>query len=562
MVKRILSFVGREINGLHEAAYLLAGSAFLSLLLALIRDRLLASSFGAGDVLDVYYAAFRVPDILFVTVASLVSTSILVPFLIERKEKGGEVLKQAIDALFSVFSILIVVVSFVTLLLMPYLMRWLFPEIMAGEYGHELVNLSRVILLSPIFLGISNFFASITQIRGRFLVYAVSPLLYNLGIILGIVCFYPLWGLSGLGLGVVLGASAHALIQVPFVVGEGLFPRFRRSIDWSLVRNIFALSIPRTITLGAQQLTALGLVSFASFLGAGAISVFTLSQNLQSVPLSLIGVSYSAAAFPILARAITEGNTRTFIEKTVQASRHIIFWSIPLSVLFIVLRAQIVRTVLGAGEFDWSDTRLTAASLALFIVSAVAQGLVLLFVRAFYAEGKTSKPLILNIISAVCTISVAYLLIKAFYAYPTFAYFIESMMKTEGVGGSVTLMLPLAFSFGAIVNVILHWYALSHEFSEFTHSITKAVFQSLSASIIGGFSAYQSLRYFDNIFDLTTALGIFLQGLCAGLLGILVTGVVLSLMKNPELSQAIAVFKQKVWRVGQVPLGDAGEPHI
>lgn len=562
MVKRILSFVGREINGLHEAAYLLAGSAFLSLLLALLRDRLLASSFGAGGALDVYYAAFRVPDVLFVTVASLVSTSILVPFLLEKKERGSDTLKRAIDDLFSVFSLLIVVVSLATLCLMPYLMRWLFPEIMAGEYGHELVNLSRVILLSPIFLGVSNFFASITQIRGRFLVYAISPLLYNLGIILGIVWFYPIWGLSGLGFGVALGACAHALIQVPFVVTEGLFPRLKTGIDWPLVRNIFALSIPRTITLGAQQLTALALVSFASFLGAGAISVFTLSQNLQSVPLSLIGVSYSAAAFPILARAIAEGNTRTFIEKTVQASRHIIFWSVPLSVLFIVLRAQIVRTVLGAGEFDWSDTRLTAASLALFIVSAVAQGLVLLFVRAFYAEGKTSKPLILNAISAVFTISIAYLLIRAFHAYPTFAYFIESMMKTEGVGGSVMLMLPLAFSLGAIVNVILHWYALSHEFGEFTRSMMKAVFQSLGASIIGGFSAYQSLRYFDNIFDLTTALGIFLQGLCAGLIGIIATALVLALMKNPELSQAIAVFKQKVWRVGTVPLGDAGEPHV
>ena len=562
MVKRILSFVGREINGLHEAAYLLAGSAFLSLLLALVRDRLLASSFGAGDALDVYYAAFRVPDTLFVTVASLVSTSILVPFLLERKEKGEDVLKQAIDGLFSVFSVIIIVVSLVAFALMPYLMKWLFPEIAAGEYGHELINLSRVILLSPIFLGISNFFASITQIRGRFLVYAISPLLYNVGIIFGIVCLYPLWGLSGLGLGVVLGAFAHALIQVPFVVKDRLFPKLKIKIDWLLVRNIFALSIPRTITLGSQQLTALALVSFASFLGAGAISVFTLSQNLQSVPLSLIGVSYSAAAFPILARAIAEGNTRTFIEKTVQASRHIIFWSIPLSVLFIVLRAQIVRTVLGAGEFDWSDTRLTAAALALFIVSAVAQGLVLLFVRAFYAEGKTSKPLVLNAISAICTVIVSYLLIKIFYAYPTFAYFIESMMKTEGVGGSVILMLPLAFSIGAIVNVILHWYTLSHEFSEFTGSIVRAIFQSLGASIIGGFAAYQSLRYFDNIFDLTTAFGIFFQGLCAGLFGIAVITCVLFLMKNPELNQAIAVFKQKVWRVGTVPVSDAGEPHV
>jgi len=562
MVKKILSFVGREISGLHEAAYLLAGSAFLSLLLALVRDRLLASSFGAGNLLDVYFAAFRVPDTLFVTVASLVSTSILVPLLLDRKEKGEGELKRVIDVLFSGFFGLMVIVALWAIFAMPYLMQILFPDIATGQYGRELVGLSRILLLSPLFLGISNFLASITQIRGRFLVYAISPLLYNLGIIIGIVVLYPRFGLYGLGCGVALGALLHAAIQAPFVIGDSLFPKIRFRLDWTLIRSVFSLSVPRTITLSSQQLTTLALVSFASFLGAGSISVFNLSQNLQSVPLSLIGVSYSAAAFPILARAISEKNMKLFIEKTVQACRHIIFWSVPLSVLFIVLRAQIVRTVLGAGRFDWSDTRLTAAALALFIVSATAQGLVLLFVRAFYAEGKTSKPLLMNVFSAVLTIVLAYVLIRVFNGYPTFAYFIESIMKTDGAGGSVILMLPLAFSIGALLNALLHWNALSHEFSEFTKSMMKATFQSLGASIIGGFVAYQGLRYFDNIFDLTTALGIFLQGLCAGIVGSIAITILLALMKNPELSQAIEVFKQKVWRTGGVPIGDASEPHI
>ncbi|MFA6095311.1 MAG: lipid II flippase MurJ [Candidatus Paceibacterota bacterium] len=562
MVKRILSIVGREISGLHEAAYLLAGSAFLSQLLALIRDRLFASSFGAGGALDAYYAAFRVPDALFVTVSSLVSTSILVPFLLERKERGEDDLKRSIDALFSAFFALVVIAAVAAFIAMPALMQWLFPDIMAGEHGGDLIGLSRIILLSPIFLGISNFLASITQIRGRFLIYAISPLLYNLGIIAGIVLLYPYFGLYGLGMGVAIGALLHALIQAPFVITDGLFPKIRLRLDWQLVRSVFALSIPRTVTLSSQQLTALVLVSFASFLGAGSISIFNLSQNLQSVPLSLIGASYSAAAFPLLARAIAEKNIRAFIEKTVQACRHIIFWSVPLSILFIVLRAQIVRTVLGAGQFDWSDTRLTAASLALFVVSAAAQGLVLLFVRAFYAEGKTSKPLLMNVVSALFTIALAYVLVKAYGAYPMFSYFVESIMKTDGAGGSAILMLPLAFSLGSVLNVVLHWYALSHEFSEFTRSMMKAVFQSLSSSIIGGFAAYQSLRYFDDIFDLTSGPGIFLQGLCAGIVGIIVTAIMLSLVKSPELAQAVAVFKEKVWRVGPVPLGDANEPHI
>ncbi len=562
MVKKILSFVGREIQGLHEAAYILAGSAFLSLLLALVRDRLLASSFGAGGVLDVYYAAFRVPDALFVTISSLVSTSILVPFLMREDVRGISPLRRAIDSLFTVFSGLVVVVASVLIVVMPALLSLLFPQIMRGEYAEEFVMVSRIIMVSPVLLGISNFFASIMQLRGRFLVYAMSPLLYNIGIIIGIVWLYPVAGIAGLGWGVAIGALLHACIQVPFVIRERLVPRFSFGIDIKLVREVFTLSIPRTLTLSSQQLLILALVSFASFLGHGAISIFTLSQNLQSVPLSLIGASYSAAAFPILARAIAERNTRSFIEKTVQACRHIIFWSIPLSILFIVLRAQIVRTVFGAGEFDWSDTRLTAASLALFIISAAAQGLVLLLVRAFYAEGKTAKPFMLNMISVVCTVVLAYVLIVLYGRYPVFGYFIESMMKTEGIEGSIALMLPLSFSIGALLNVALHWRALSAEFSEFTRPVLRAVFESLAASILGGFVAYQSLRLFDNVFDVTTGIGIFLQGLSAGVVGSLIIALVLSALKNPELAQTISVFKQKVWRVGQVPLGDASEPHI
>lgn len=549
MVKKILSFVSREISGLHEAAYLLAISSVASLVFALVRDRLLAHTLGAGAELDVYYAAFRVPDFIFVAVASLVSTSILVPFLIEGKEKGAEELKSSIQSLFSAFSLLIIVVCGVAYFLMPWLDQKLFPVLFARGLGETLITTSRLLLLSPVLLGIASFFASITQIQNRFLVYALSYPLYNIGIIFGILFFLPRFGVVGLAGGVILGALLLSLTQIPLVIKDGLFPKLNFRFDWSKVRRVAKLSVPRTITLSSQQITNLGLVSFASFLSVGSISIFNLALNLQSVPLSIIGASYSSAAFPVLARMIAQKDREGFLSRMIAAGKHVIFWSMPITVLFIVLRAQIVRVVLGSGQFSWSDTRLTAAALALFIISSFGQSLMLLFVRSFYAEGKTAKPLMINLISTIVTVLAAFGLIKLYHSAPAFANFIQALLKTTGSVDSSVLMLPLAFTLGALLNLYLHWRSFAREFPAFTAPVRRTAFDSLSASIIGGYAAYLSLNVFDDIFGLTTLMGVFLQGLCAGLIGIAVIILVLKVLKSPELRDIHEAVKGKVWGV-------------
>ncbi len=521
MVKRILSFVSKEISSLHEAAYLLALSAVASLLFALVRDRLLAHIFGASIQLDVYNAAFRIPDFIYIAVASLVSTSILVPFLIESKEKGGDDLRRSIQSLFSAFSSLILIVCAIAFVLMPYILKILFPNLFLAGMGDTLITTSRILLLSPVLLGLSSFFASITQIQNRFLVYALSSPLYNVGIIIGIIFFLPSMGITGLALGVIVGALLLSLTQIPLVIKDGLFPKFSFDFEWQRIKKVVTLSVPRTITMSSQQLTNLSLVSFASFLGAGSISIFSLALNLQSVPLSIIGASYSSAAFPVLAKLMARGEKELFLEKMVSAARHIIFWSIPITILFIVLRAQIVRVVLGSGQFSWSDTKLTAAALALFVISSVAQSLMLLFVRSFYAEGKTAKPLLINVVSMILTIGLGFFLIKLFHHVPVFGYFIESLLRTEGSVDSSVLMLPLAFTCGALLNLYLHWHSFSKEFTGFTKPVLATAYHAFCASIIGGYIAYVSLKFLDDIFSLSTLSGVFMQGFGAGILGIL-----------------------------------------
>lgn len=557
MVKKILSFVGgfgREITGLHEAAYLLAGSAVASLLFALVRDRLLAHNFGASAMLDVYFAAFRIPDFIFVAVASLVSTSILVPFLIESKEKSNDELKSSIQSLFSVFSILIIVVCGITYFLMPWLDHALFPNLFANGLGDTLITTSRILLLSPVLLGVASFFASITQIQNRFLVYALSYPLYNIGIIFGIIFFLPHWGVNGLAFGVILGALLLSLTQIPLVIKDGLFPKLNFHFDWNKVKRVAKLSIPRTVTLSSQQITNLGLISFASFLGAGSISIFNLALNLQSVPLSIIGASYSSAAFPVLARFIAQKDREGFLSRMIAAGKHVIFWSIPVTVLFIVLRAQIVRVVLGSGQFSWSDTKLTAAALALFVISSVGQSLMLLFVRSFYAEGKTAKPLLINLISTIATVLMGFGLIKLYHSAPDFAYFIESLLKTTGSTDSSVLMLPLAFTFGALLNLYLHWRSFAREFPSFNRPVLTTAWHSIAASIIGGYATYLSLNIFDDIFGLTTLLGVFMQGFSSGVIGIIVIVIILKVLKSPELRDIHEALAKKVWGIDKASL--------
>lgn len=548
MVKRLLQFFNSEIKGLHEAAYLLAFFAILSQILALGRDKLLAYFFGASHTLDIYYAAFRIPDLIFVTIASVVSASVLVPFFIERREKDADQGKKFIDDVFSVFFISMVVVSAISFFLVPIVLPILLPGFKFDANFGELVSATRMLLLSPFFLGLSNFFSSITQMQRRFLVYAISPLLYNVGIIIGIVLLYPMFGLQGLFAGVILGAIMHMGIQIPFIIQKRMFPKLLFSINWNSIWKVIKLSLPRTITLSANQLASFFLIALASIMAGGSISVFTLAFNLQSVPLTIIGVSYSSAVFPTLAGFFVRGDRNAFLNQMAVSARHIIFWSAPIIVLFVILRAQIVRVIYGAGNFDWSDTRLTAAVLALFTLSVAGQSLILLFVRAYYAEGATRRPLVINVISALSIMALGYGLTKLFFASPTFQYILEDMFRVSGQNGTSVLVLPLAYSLGVLLNTVFHWWMFERDYPGFTKHVSKTLFQSAAAALIMGVATYEALNIFDKIFSLSKISGVFLQGFCAGIIGIIVCIAVLLILKNAEIREVWQTLHHKFWK--------------
>lgn len=550
MVKKTLRLLGKEFERINEAALLLGLFTLGSQILAILRERLLASSIGPSETLDIYFAAFRIPDILFALVAALVSVTILMPFFIDKlqgSDDGHKEAHQYMSHIFSSFLLFLVVLSLILYFIMPWIVHLIAPGFSDTALA-ELTKISRVMLLSPILLGISNLFTTITQAFKQFVAYAISPLLYNLGIILGVIFLYPIMGVMGLAYGVVFGALLHMAIQLPIIIKRGFLPFFTWFINWRDVWMTMKVSVPRTLTLALSQITLAVLVSIASTIGEGSISIFTLAKNIQSVPLALIGVSFSVAAFPTLVQYFSQNNKDKFIEYIVGPARQIIFWSFPVIALFIVERAQIVRVVLGAGEFTWNDTRLTAAALALFVISIFAQSLTLLLVRGYYAAGETWRPFRANVIGTVVSIVAAYVLLFWAMNEPTFLFFFESLFRVNGVRQTELLMLPLAYSIGSIVSLLVMWNWFKREFIPNVSSLNRTLIHSFSSSVIMGTTAYFMLRLSAFWVDQSTTWGIFMQGLISGVVALVLGGFLLYVLKNPEFFAILKALRSRFWK--------------
>ena len=520
MVRAVAKLFYKEIRGLHQAAYVLAFFALGSQVLALVRDRLLASTFGASAELDIYYTAFRIPDILFVVFASFLSVYVLIPFVTraqnDASERSGS---QILSHIFSFFLLTYVCAAFVLSITAPMYTKALFPTFSADEL-QQLVLLLQILLLQPLLLGLSSLVGVITQLQQRFVVYAVSPILYNIGIIIGILVLYPYIGLPGLAFGVVIGACAHLAVQIPLLLHSPL--RFKLVLPKrSIIQGILAVAIPRALTLSLNQLVLLMLTIIATGMAVGSVSVFQFGFNLQSVPLTIIGVSYSVAAFPVLAQLLARSELKAFREHIQTAFRHIIFWSLPTIALIVLLRAHIVRIILGAGAFSWDDTRLTAAVLALFIASLLPQAINLLTIRAFYANGNTRTPLIVASIGSLASLGTAILAYRYIYTIPEVQLYIDTVFRLQGVPGSEVITLALGFSVGVTIQACVMLACLHRTFPGILHGLGTRLYISLLVAISGGIATWLTLQFIVKGINQETFIGILLQGGVAGMVGII-----------------------------------------
>lgn len=549
MVERIKTVLRKQSHSLHEAAFFLGFFSIVSQLLGLLRDRLFAHYFGASGTLDVYYAAFRIPDFLYVSIASLISITVIIPFLSKYLEADRDT-KEAHDFLSALFTVYLLAYSIVfvgTFFAMPYLMNAVAPGFTFAQHT-DAVFLSRILLISPLLMGISNLFGSVTQFYKKFLIFSLSPIVYNLGILFGVIFLYPHFGLTGVVFGVVLGAALHLAIQATVIFEHKLIPKFTINIDWTQILSVVKTSLPRMLGLlfGGTLLTVF-LTAIASGMAVGSISVFNFALNIASVPVGAIGFSYAVAAFPSLVSAwIKKDKTEYFalFEKTL---RNLIFFLIPMTVLAVVLRAQVVRLLLGSGSFDWSATMRTAAVFAMLVISILPQSFVLLIVRAYYAKGETKRPVLVNLFVLLLTIFISFLLLGTLPYLRPAELFLGHLFRMSAVGGRSVLVVGIIYSVSSILNALVLLYFFTRDTGyRLSATVWGLIRSTVVASFAGGVFAYSALRFVDLFVSTHTFLGIFAQLVFAGLAGLVGCCLVFHWYKREEYIELIAGIRARI----------------
>src|SRR3989344_4356294 len=541
----IQRFLNSQAKSISSASLILAASYLASAFLVLFRDRLLAGTFGAGNELDVYYTAFTVPDfIALILIFGAISAAVIPIFssyIIKSKEQAWEY----VSALFNIFLGFLILVCIVLIIFTPLIISLVAPGF-SGDKKEMAVLLMRIMFLSPIILGASNMISGILQVFHRFLVTALAPVMYNIGIIIGILFFAPKLGISGLAWGVVLGGVLHLAIQVPAFIFSGFKYKLNFNFRHEGVIKTIKLMAPRSLGLAAGQLNTIVITAIASTLMAGSIAVFNLANNLSAILVNTVALSLSTAVFPSMSMAFIEANEEKFLQKFSNAFRQTIFLVIPMSILILILRAQIVRVILGAGKFGWIDTKLTTACLGILAVSLFAQGLIFILSKTFYASHNTVIPAVISVATVIFNIILSLILIWLIKFSASFSLFIQVFFRLEGVENMGIVALALAFSVTAILECFLLLYMLYKKFpnlkiKEISDSLQKIIIASATTAVL----TFLVRQWLGSSVSLQTFWGVFLQLVLSGTVGVAVYIIAAYILKSPEIKIVTDSFLRK-----------------
>lgn len=537
MIARLLNFKTKTIT---FAAVVLASSALLSRCLGMLRDNLLGNLLPKTQT-DIYFAAFRIPDFVYGILISGGIIAAFLPVFSAEFKKSKEHAWELANNVLTFFLIALIVISFILAVFTPQLIDLLVPGFDMAQKA-QTITLTRIMFLSPILLGVSAIFSGVLQYSNLFFAYSLTPIFYNIGIIIGIVFFLPLlnFDLRALAYGVILGAFLHLLIQIVPCLKSGFRPRFSFNFRHLGLQKIFKLMLPRTIGAGAFHLNLIVITSIASTLSPGAISVFSYSSNLQGLPIGLIGISFATAAFPVFSRHFVQEQREEFSKKFLSIFSQILFLIIPLSFLIFLLRAQIVRLVLGTsivgnGLFGWWLTRLTAACLGIFCVALFANCLIPLLTRTFYSFHNTKTPVKIAIFSIILNIFLCYSFVSLLSSSSFIQERMVSFLKLKGIQDISIIGLPLALAFSSIIQFTLLVIFLKRKTKILDFGkIYKSGLKILISTLLMGVIVYMSLHISSIFLPMDKVLGILWQVFIASTLGILSYGFFSLLLKCEE----------------------------
>lgn len=447
-IKRLSSMFWGSHN-LKQAVGILFVTVLISNVLGLARNVIIANrvgvTYGTIGPLDSYYAAFVLPDLFYnFLIVGALATAVL-PMLVKLDTDGDDTeFWRTFNILISTGFTVIVLAMIGLYIAMPYLLPLLIPGFDQATQ-QTTVELARVLLLSPLFFTISQLASSALQAKRHFATPALAPIIYNLAIIGGALLI-PEYGLSVLVAGVITGAAAHFLIQLPSLYRLGWQFRFTFGLAHDRVRQVIRVMIPRAIALTGNQMLLVVFYHLASNLNSGSIAIYRLTDDLQTAPVLLLANTLAMAVLPDFARQIARDDQVEFKELIGKTMRLIIFIFAPITLFFLIFSRPIINLYISVGHsISPLETEWAVDTFRLFIVSLPFQGSILILARSYFARSDTVRPTIFSLISIGVAWIAAVLLVK----------------YTElGPAG-----LALAFSIGSTVNAILLWSSLKLPFS-------------------------------------------------------------------------------------------------
>lgn len=527
MVKNLFSLLYSRQTTILSAASIIMATLIFSKILGLIRDRWLAAVFKPEQI-DIFWAGLRLPDFIFQILIFGALSVAFIPVFTEHFEKRGKdnafaMARAVVNLALVVFLIATVLVYF----LAPVLISAFIAPGFDPARQLEAVKLTRIILLGEIILVFGAFFTGIAHSFQRFIIPALAPVFYNLGMILGIIFLSKPFGILGVGYGVVMGASMHALIQLPLVWSLGF--RFSPTLSFfnQGVREITKLMSVRTIGLAAEQINETVGLALASLAPAiGSVTFLTFAQHLQVVPIGLFGATLAQAALPVLASEAARGKLEEFKITILTTVHQMLFLTLPAAAILIVIRIPVVRLIFGASKFDWEATALTGMTLALLSIGLAAQAVSLLLVRGFYALKDTKTPVIVSLTVVFLNV------VLSIYAI------LVLRLEVWSIG--------LVNSIAAILSAVLLFWMLHFKSGKFDLKMVVYPFlKMLMAAVIMGVALYIPVKLLDAvIIDTTRTINLLVLIGISSVFALSIYIALVRFLKVRELDTYVELFKR------------------
>lgn len=468
--KKILN---SQQNTVLSAATLIMGMIGISMVLGLVRQRVLASYFDPGS-LSLFFAAFRLPDAIFQVLVFGTFSSAFIPVftktLKEGEAKAWMLAGKIVSIGLTIFAVAVVIIG----IFAPQLYSFIAPGYSASDTA-KIAFLARIIFVAQGFFVISYVLTGVLESLKRFLIPALAPIFYNLGIILGTVVLTPYLGLTAPAVGVVIGAFAHFIIQYPLSRKLGFRFIWNFKADEG-VKEIGKLSLPRVIDLAFDQIGKSVELFLSSIISQASYTYYTFANSLQLLPVSLFGTSLAKAVLPMLSEVT--GDKKEFRKILLSAIYQAMFFTLPLSVALMALRIPIVRLIYGTRIFDWNSTVQTGTVLSVFALSVIFQTLMSILTRSFFALHDTKTPVKVSFIGLALLVIGDFVLVRGFNL-PVWALAASFAFST--FVESVILIILIDKRIGEIVNLKF----IAHTLKIF-----------IAAAISGG-AMYFMLKIFD-----------------------------------------------------------------